>query len=61
MIGALNWVLLLILPGVLIGVTQQARKEEGLLRERFGADYEEYAAGRPGLVPGLTRSAEPGT
>lgn len=60
-IGALNWLLLLFLPMVLIGVTKQAAKEEELLRERFGAAYEEYAVDRPGLVPGLTRSREAGT
>jgi protein-S-isoprenylcysteine O-methyltransferase Ste14 len=37
----------------LFGTTMRIRKEETLLRETFGAEYEAYANEVPALVPGL--------
>lgn len=35
----------------MIGTTIRIRSEEGLLREQFGREYEEYAAKVPALIP----------
>lgn len=49
---------------VMIGATLLAypsviRREEQVLRERFGADFEEYCARTPRLLPDFSRFVEP--
>jgi protein-S-isoprenylcysteine O-methyltransferase Ste14 len=52
-LGTLNWLLLLLWPGFVIGVLKPAQAEEELLRQKFGGDYERYARDTSGLVLGL--------
>ena len=52
-LGTLNWLLLLLWPGVVFGVLKQAQAEEKLLRSHFGARYDTYAASTGGLLPKL--------
>jgi protein-S-isoprenylcysteine O-methyltransferase Ste14 len=60
-LGTLNWLLLVLWAGVLIGVLKQAQIEEKLLRGHFGARYDAYAAATGRLFPRLTRSAQGAT
>jgi protein-S-isoprenylcysteine O-methyltransferase Ste14 len=48
-LGTLNIYLLLLWPMAVLGFVAEARVEERLLRDRFGAAYDEYAA-RAGLL-----------
>lgn len=50
-LGALNWVLLVTAPVILMALLKGAEAEERMLREKFGDAYDEYAAGRGRLVP----------
>lgn len=45
--------LILSIAVYLAGTTIRIRREESLLRETFGAEFEEYAREVPALVPGL--------
>ena len=54
-LGTLNWLLLLLWPGMLVGVRKQAQTEEKLLRGHFGDRYDEYAATTGSLFPRPTR------
>lgn len=50
-LGTLNWILLLLWPMIVVGVTKQARAEEDFLRAKFGNGYDAYALRRSRLVP----------
>ena len=51
-LGTLNWILLVLWPLVLAGTFLTSRAEERLLREKFGADYDDYAEQTNRLIPG---------
>lgn len=53
-LGTLNWLLLVLWPlfAALTSVLM-VRAEESLLREKFGAEYEEYAEQTNQLIPGI--------
>lgn len=50
-LGTLNWLLLLLWPMIVFGVTKQARAEEEMLRAKFGSAYDVYARPKGRLVP----------
>jgi protein-S-isoprenylcysteine O-methyltransferase Ste14 len=50
-LGTLNWLLLLLWPFLTIGVLKQAQAEEQMLRDQFGARYDDYAAATGRLFP----------
>lgn len=53
-LGTVNWLLLVLWPAFVILVALvPVRHEEALLKEKFGAEYERYAAGTAKLVPGI--------
>lgn len=52
-LGALNWILLLVWPLVVVVVTKSARAEESMLLDKFGDAYEQYAGDKGRLVPKL--------
>ena len=60
-LGTLSWLLLVTWPFLAVGVTKQARAEEAMLRAKFGAEYQAYAAGRGGLVPDWRTLASSGS
>jgi protein-S-isoprenylcysteine O-methyltransferase Ste14 len=55
-LGTLNWLLLLLWPIIVIGVSKQAGIEEQILRGKFGSRYDDYAATTGRLVPRFRRS-----
>lgn len=57
-LGALNWVLLVTSPVILVALLTGAEAEERMLREKFGDAYDAYAAGRGRVIPiaGVRRS-----
>lgn len=50
-LGALNWILLVVWPFLVVAVTKSAKVEEEMLREKFGDAYATYAEDKGGLVP----------
>ncbi|MDX1663876.1 MAG: isoprenylcysteine carboxylmethyltransferase family protein [Candidatus Promineifilaceae bacterium] len=53
-LGTLNWLLLALWPlFAALTAVLMVRIEEGLLREKFGAEYEKYAQGTSKLIPGV--------
>jgi protein-S-isoprenylcysteine O-methyltransferase Ste14 len=52
-LGALNWILLVLWPIIVVAVTKSARAEEDMLRGKFGDSYDVYAANKGRLVPRL--------
>ncbi len=53
-LGTLNWLLLILWPVFMaLSVMLMARKEEALLYEKFGEEYEEYAQRTNQLIPGV--------
>jgi protein-S-isoprenylcysteine O-methyltransferase Ste14 len=50
-LSTLNWLLLLLWPLITAGVLRQARVEERMLREKFGAHYDSYAVTTGRLLP----------
>jgi protein-S-isoprenylcysteine O-methyltransferase Ste14 len=52
-LGTLNWLLLALWPVVMAGFYLNSRAEERLLREKFGAAYEEYAQHKDRFIPGV--------
>ena len=47
------WALIPAVPIFLLGTRIRTRIEERLLREMFGAEYDDYARVTPGLLPGI--------
>jgi protein-S-isoprenylcysteine O-methyltransferase len=52
-LGTLNWLLLALWPLLVVGVVRELPTEEGMLRAKFGAAYEAYAAQTGRLLPRL--------
>jgi protein-S-isoprenylcysteine O-methyltransferase Ste14 len=52
-LGALNWILLVLWPMIVVVVTKSARAEEEMLRRKFGDSYDAYAANKGRLFPRL--------
>lgn len=52
-LGALNWILLVLGPGIVAALNKSARVEEEMLRTKFGGAYDAYAQGKGRLVPRL--------
>jgi protein-S-isoprenylcysteine O-methyltransferase Ste14 len=52
-LGALNWILLVLWPMIVVAVTKSARAEEQMLRAKFGDAYGAYAEKKGRLVPRL--------
>lgn len=52
-LGTLNWLLLLLWPLIVVSTYLTSRAEEGLLRDKFGAAYEEYAMRTKRFYPGI--------
>jgi protein-S-isoprenylcysteine O-methyltransferase Ste14 len=50
-VGTLNWILLLLFPGIVAAVSKFARVEEEMLRTKFDGAYDTYAQGKGLLVP----------
>jgi protein-S-isoprenylcysteine O-methyltransferase Ste14 len=52
-LGALNWILLVLSPGIVVALHKSARMEEEMLRAKFGDAYDAFAQGKGRLFPGL--------
>jgi protein-S-isoprenylcysteine O-methyltransferase len=52
-LGTLNWLLLAIWPLLAFGVRSELPKEEAMLRDKFGVQYEAYEARTGRLLPRL--------
>jgi protein-S-isoprenylcysteine O-methyltransferase Ste14 len=50
-LGALNWILVVLWPMVVVAVTKSGRAEERMLRAKFGNAYDAYAAKKGRLAP----------
>jgi protein-S-isoprenylcysteine O-methyltransferase Ste14 len=50
-LGTLDWPMMVLFPLLVFGLLKTARAEEGLLREKFGAEYDAYVARTGRIVP----------
>jgi protein-S-isoprenylcysteine O-methyltransferase Ste14 len=53
-LGTLNWILLLLWPGLFMALMKGARAEEEMLRAKLGDAYDSYAGSKGRLIPSLT-------